>query len=43
MLRPQPVLFDEKNTPEQQQDIRPIQLSPTIRYSGSQTYAPKCE
>ena len=43
MLRPQPVNFDEKNTPEEQQDIKQIYLSPTIRYSGTQAYAPRNE
>ncbi len=43
MLKPQPVNFDEKNTPEEQQDVKQIYLSPTIRYTGSQTYAPKIE
>ena len=42
-LRPQVTHFDEKNKPDEQQDIKQISLSPTIRYSGCQAYAPKYE
>ena len=42
-LRPHSGHFDEKNKPEEQSDAKQIFLSPTVKYAGCQSYAPKYE
>jgi hypothetical protein len=42
-LKPHPGHFDEKNKPEERSHEKQIVLSPSVKYAGCTSYAPKHE
>ncbi len=42
-LAPCPLVYDEKNKPEQREDLPQILLSPSIKYIGHDLHTPRLE